>query len=501
MFPNKTISINIPHHLLTNDPLSHIQLTRGDLPIFNLKQSGYQYVLPKNKSNFPLQTKSYIKRKQTKPKLLNLKKYKRKFNIERIIVNNLTKYNTKPSQYKTSMIQNILYDEKTHFVSTFKDYLYLDDDGEFLKRFYYKHEQKRKMNQILTYYFTVYNINELYSINFLSYFNRNLMSRYYFRKFHLTTKFNDEINKENDNKNKNTNVINFQYEEPLLKHTKLLSRSMTLTKVNLLPFELVEDNNHYEMINNNYIIATQTTQENTKNPTNSIYPLLTRNNSLSIISNEKTIESLINNLGSISTKEKHKKGKKPIYTLCTPKCNANDKKKKSTSTGNNHVKKIQIHKRTSPLDQCLVFTKTNLNYNFNKGSKSNIKKKIENNKVTQCTTARQVGMKYKVVNVSKKIPWLTERTISKKNDCSGSKNFSLFQNLLFYPLKTNVTINNNVNKSGKTFSGKYKSGGNSLSKNRICNTTRNNTNNKSNNNENKKKTKNLKLISAQKIKK
>ena len=54
-----------------------------------------------------------------------------------------------------------------------------------------KHEQKQKLKQILNYYFTVYNVNELYSINFLSYFNTIVMLRHYFKHLKLANRFNN----------------------------------------------------------------------------------------------------------------------------------------------------------------------------------------------------------------------------------------------------------------------------------------------------------------------
>lgn len=39
------------------------------------------------------------------------------------------------------MINDLIYNEQTHIVSIFKDYLILDDINEFLKRFYFKQNE------------------------------------------------------------------------------------------------------------------------------------------------------------------------------------------------------------------------------------------------------------------------------------------------------------------------------------------------------------------------
>ena len=39
-----------------------------------------------------------------------------------------------PSNYNTIITNNIIFNDKTHIVSEFKEYLVIDDEGEFLKR-------------------------------------------------------------------------------------------------------------------------------------------------------------------------------------------------------------------------------------------------------------------------------------------------------------------------------------------------------------------------------
>ena len=62
------------------------------------------------------------------------------------------KYAKSVSTYNKIIIDNIIYNEKSHIVATFKDYLIIDDIGEFLKRFYYKGESKKKLKKFFEYY-------------------------------------------------------------------------------------------------------------------------------------------------------------------------------------------------------------------------------------------------------------------------------------------------------------------------------------------------------------
>ena len=51
-----------------------------------------------------------------------------------------TKYSEVNMKYEHNIIDNIIYNEKSHIVATFKDLLIIDDTGEFFKRYYLKEE-------------------------------------------------------------------------------------------------------------------------------------------------------------------------------------------------------------------------------------------------------------------------------------------------------------------------------------------------------------------------
>ena len=64
----------------------------------------------------------------------------------------IKRYNKPLSYHDVKIINDILYNEKTHFVEQFKEYLIYEDDNEFLKRFYKTKELKIKLPKILIFY-------------------------------------------------------------------------------------------------------------------------------------------------------------------------------------------------------------------------------------------------------------------------------------------------------------------------------------------------------------
>lgn len=54
--------------------------------------------------------------------------------------------------YNVKVVNDIIYNDDTHLVSLFKDYLILDDISEFLKRYYRKDESKPWLTKIYQFY-------------------------------------------------------------------------------------------------------------------------------------------------------------------------------------------------------------------------------------------------------------------------------------------------------------------------------------------------------------
>ena len=54
--------------------------------------------------------------------------------------------------YNVKVVNDVIYNEQTHIVSVFKDYLILDDISEFLKRFYDHDETTGRLPRIYEFY-------------------------------------------------------------------------------------------------------------------------------------------------------------------------------------------------------------------------------------------------------------------------------------------------------------------------------------------------------------
>lgn len=63
-----------------------------------------------------------------------------------------SKYLTSRDFYNVKIINDIIYNECTHIVSIFKDFLIYDDISEFLKRFYRHDETKTRLPKIFEFY-------------------------------------------------------------------------------------------------------------------------------------------------------------------------------------------------------------------------------------------------------------------------------------------------------------------------------------------------------------
>lgn len=76
-----------------------------------------------------------------------------KLNYKQIMNYSLRKQHFVISQeYNIKVINDLIFDEDTHNVAIFKDFLIYDDTGEFMRRFYTKLETKKRLNNILDYY-------------------------------------------------------------------------------------------------------------------------------------------------------------------------------------------------------------------------------------------------------------------------------------------------------------------------------------------------------------
>lgn len=76
-----------------------------------------------------------------------------KRNLELMMRESLSKrYSTNRDFYNVKIINDLIYNENTHMVSVFKDYLILDDINEFLKRFYTCDETSTRLPRLCEFF-------------------------------------------------------------------------------------------------------------------------------------------------------------------------------------------------------------------------------------------------------------------------------------------------------------------------------------------------------------
>jgi hypothetical protein len=73
--------------------------------------------------------------------------------LRSVVKENLEKkYLTSWEYYNSKIVNDIIYNENTHVVSIFKDYLIYDDVSEFLKRSYTKPEALQRLPKVFEFY-------------------------------------------------------------------------------------------------------------------------------------------------------------------------------------------------------------------------------------------------------------------------------------------------------------------------------------------------------------
>ena len=128
--------------------------TKDKLFFYNNKISNYT---SRNQSSIKYNNKTnnnnihYNKNKNEKY-LKNIMKSNIFIKYKNLIIKNLKKYNVNNTFYNIKIINDIIYDEKKHIVSVFKNYLLWDETSDFLKRFYYKSESIKRLPKISHYY-------------------------------------------------------------------------------------------------------------------------------------------------------------------------------------------------------------------------------------------------------------------------------------------------------------------------------------------------------------
>jgi len=217
------------HNMGNNKIIKHPNTTRENKPILHNKN--LRIINNSNSDNSSInnyiQSAKYKIRKNDKneknPKI-NIEFIKR--NIFQKVKSNLKKYDSSLRKVNIKLINDIIYDERKHIVSRFKDYLFWDENSDFLKRFYRLHESRDRMPRITSYYETYTLIRPIYlKLECFKLLNKNF--KRHKRRLEI---IEDKLNKnyannknqicDNDNEEKNEKLNNLKQSDEFSKIVK-----------------------------------------------------------------------------------------------------------------------------------------------------------------------------------------------------------------------------------------------------------------------------------------
>ena len=126
--------------------------------------------------------------------------------LENLVRKKLIKRYEEPSSfYDVKIINDIIYNQRSHYVESFKEYLIFEDINEFLKRFYPLNESKKKLSKILVFY-------EKYSKIYANYTTLP-ESKYMYKNIKRKQKMIDNMQNSDDDENSNEEDENSSTEE------------------------------------------------------------------------------------------------------------------------------------------------------------------------------------------------------------------------------------------------------------------------------------------------
>ena len=346
-----------------------------------------------------------------------------------IISKNLKKYSTTPQKYNTFIINSIIFDQKSHLVSEFKNYLLWDETSEFLKRFYDLLESFDRLPNISQYY-------EEYTLFAPVYFGLNgliviIMNEWTRNKKayleYLEDKEEEDEKKKNDEyfeKNLNFKKLiksNLLCSESVEVRSKSSKKTLDLTKYeNVDSFFLKEYNNLSSLEKGSHKDKEKERERNIKHKNES------KNISLS-----KIMDDLSSNYS--------------VYVVNSYNINKNEESKNNKNSDINiHIKKKEIKQENSKkekekekdknlvLSDKFLFSFTNLYKNRNKKNKTHKNKKINSG------TSNNSSCKVK------------RSQINDKNKEKKTKEKSKVKNIMNFPLNDNknIKIKNHLNTQG-----------------------------------------------------
>jgi len=412
-----------------------------------------------------------------------------------IIFQNLKKYSTTKKSYDIFIINSIIFDQKMHIVSIFKNYLLWDETSEFLKRFYNEAESLERIPNISQYY-------ESYTLFAPVYFGLSatitlIMNEWTKNKKAYLEYIEDKEDEENEKKKYNLQDLNYKKlidtelllnSEPSNTKSKTSKRTIDLTMYDKIDSFFLKDINLSSLEKDR-----QVTDDKIKNKNSSLSKImedLSSHYSIYISNSYKPKVAEVNKCSKNNNNSKSKKiesrkeikknnknivlSDKMLFSFTNLYKKRNKKKKKfhagTCNNSSSKVKRSQIYEKNNQdkksKDKIITKSKININKNL-----SNILKKKFNMQIT--------NLKSRINNFTRNKSILKEKKENNKrytltnvnNSCINSSNNSYFK----FKIKKNkfkklVLRNIKINTSSYTH---YRNSNNNNNSSNMNNTSQN----------------------------
>ena len=357
----------------------------------------------------------------------NIDYYRRK--IEKIVRKQLSwRYEMPTCFHDVKVINDIIYNEKTHFVEEFKEYLLYEDNNEFLNRYYKTIEICNKLPRILNFYEQCSKIYPNYTVIPESkYMYKNIKKKQKVidqMQFHIRD-FENEEEEDGENLSShifNTNVINSINSFTMSLYTNYSSFNENNSKSDIDTQDLIKIINYYDNQNKNKNINNNKINSN-NNSNNSNFIVLKKKSENFFkkkLLSERNIIRGISALFNSNTRMRLIEKKKNLNLMIS---------KRTNSISNNDTK----------TDKFILSTNASTSSKFS-NKKIFTKKKIIHKK--NIFLSPNISLNKKNSNSKNKI-----HSTSQRNKNNPSK---IFSNNLIYYIKVNS--NNLENKKSKTIS-------------------------------------------------
>ena len=285
--------------------------------------------------------------------------------IKRKISQKLTnKYEALFQKYNSNIIDNIIYNERSHIVAVFKDRLILDDNGEFLKRYYKYDESYLRLPKFFEYY-------DLYSKIFPNYTSLP-EGKYFYQNIQKKQKMID-IQEQIELENQKRNNI-YQNEK---------------SKINISDDNILNNNKSQKKKNKDYVFSTEAIHSILNGTNMEFVEILFNINKNNLENEENAFCEKINNIINIITVSENN-NHNIINNKNKNKKHKSTSKKKENKSKSNSSKKNKINKtvlgndiNNNKIVKLNHFNKSNFRkntiFNLNKNKKSNNSIYLQNN--------------------------------------------------------------------------------------------------------------------------